>query len=424
MRSFPSISLSLAIALGAILTSLLAATGFQVFQSSQAQTLPPAEPELTMPTDSVDPELIAANHRLGFNLLEQLLQDAPGENVLISPTSVAMALAMAYNGAEGDTQQAMAEALEIQGLSLEALNQANGALKEALASDDPAVTLAMANSLWARQNVEFKADFLARNRQFYGAEIASLDFGNPKTLNVINAWVNDQTKGKIPGILDQISPEQVMFLINALYFKGDWQTPFDPDQTTDKPFYQADGAEKQLPMMARSDSFQYLETDQVQAVSLPYGEGRWAMDIWLPKSDVGFEAFAKEWTAEQWQQSLNQFRSREGSLELPRFQVDYEASLSSALSALGMGQAFTDEANFAGMSDLDLLIDEVRHKTVLEVNEEGSEAAAATSVGISVTSIQIPQDPFEMVVDRPFMVTIRDRETGTLLFMGAIVDPQ
>nr|WP_238718085.1 serpin family protein [Petrachloros mirabilis] len=406
------------------MTSLLAATGFQVFQSSQAQTLPPAEPELTMPTDSVDPELIAANHRLGFNLLEQLLQDAPGENVLISPTSVAMALAMAYNGAEGDTQQAMAEALEIQGLSLEALNQANGALKEALASDDPAVTLAMANSLWARQNVEFKADFLARNRQFYGAEIASLDFGNPKTLNVINAWVNDQTKGKIPGILDQISPEQVMFLINALYFKGDWQTPFDPDQTTDKPFYQADGAEKQLPMMARSDSFQYLETDQVQAVSLPYGEGRWAMDIWLPKSDVGFEAFAKEWTAEQWQQSLNQFRSREGSLELPRFQVDYEASLSSALSALGMGQAFTDEANFAGMSDLDLLIDEVRHKTVLEVNEEGSEAAAATSVGISVTSIQIPQDPFEMVVDRPFMVTIRDRETGTLLFMGAIVDPQ
>ncbi len=422
MKKMSSFSLRLVIALGAILTSLVAGSAFQL-RFSQAQTPAPTQSEITMPNESVDPELIAANHRFGFTLLAQLLQEAPGENVLISPTSVAMALAMTYNGAAGETQQAMAEALQIQGLSLEALNQANAELNAALASADPAVTLAMANALWARQDIDFKADFLARNRQFYEAEISSLDFSDPATLNTINAWVSDQTKGKIPGILDQITPDQVMFLINALYFKGDWQTPFDPAQTTDKPFYRADGSETQLPMMARSDSFQYLETEQAQAVSLPYGEGRWVMDIWLPKPDVGLVAFTEQLTAEQWQQALNQFRSRKGSLTLPRFQVDYETSLKSALSALGMGQAFTDDANFAGMSDQDLFIDEVRHKTVLEVNEEGSEAAAATSVGISATSIQIPEDPFEMVVDRPFMVTIRDRKTGTLLFMGAIADP-
>lgn len=382
---------------------------------------PPSEP---MPSSSsVDSRLTAAQARFGFKLFSQL-QQSPAQNISISPSSVAIALSMLYNGATGNTQQAMAAALELNDMSLEDLNQANAALEEALENADPKVTLTIANSLWGRTGFDFKPDFLQRNQTYYGAEITNLDFDNPDAPAQINDWVSQNTAGKIPQIIDQIDPAQVLFLINAIYFKGDWTAPFNPEQTRERPFQLADGSTKPQSMMSQQGNYVYLETDQFQAVSLPYGDRRLSMYIFLPRPESSLAAFQQTLTAENWQTWISQFSRRQGSIQLPKFKVEYETSLNEALQALGMEVAFTaGQAEFANLADQELVISEVKHKTFLEVNETGTEAAAATSIGIALTSID-PNPPFQMQVDRPFFYAIRDNQTGSLLFMGSVVNPE
>lgn len=374
-----------------------------------------------MPTS--DSQLIDANTRFGFQLLTQLIQPEEMQNLTISPTSIAIALSMLYNGAAGETQQAMANALSLQGLSLRELNQANAALMTTLEIADPQVQLQIANSLWGRSGFTFKPEFLQQNRSFYSAEITSLDFANPNASAQINQWVNQNTNGKIDQIIDQIDPQQVLFLINAVYFKGDWATQFDPAKTTNQPFHLLDGSQKNQPMMSQQGSYSYYETDQFQAVSLPYGNRRFSMDIFLPQPESSLTQFYQTLTPENWQSWLNHFSEREGSIQIPKFTTTYETSLNQALTALGMGVAFSDRADFTQLSQTTTAIDQVKHKTFIEVNETGTEAAAVTSVGVRVTSMPL-DPPFQFMADRPFFYAIRDRQTGAVVFMGTIVAPE
>jgi serpin B len=377
------------------------------------------------PNALVDSKLVDANRRFSFKLFSEILKQDSKKNVFVSPTSVAIALSMTYNGANGETQQAMAKALELQGMSLQQVNQANDALKASLETADPAVQLAIANSLWVKQGVTFKPDFMQSNQQFYKAKVTELDFAKPEAPGIINSWVKENTRGKIDKIVQQIDPADVLFLINAIYFKGKWTNEFDKNQTSERPFYLSNGTQKPHPMMSQSGKYRYYENETFQAVSLPYGKGRLSLYVFLPQKDTNLDRFQEQLTPENWQQWMNQFGMRQGSIQLPRFKFDYDIQLNTALKALGMEEAFdAGRANFSNMSPASVKIDEVMHKTFVEVNEEGTEAAAATSVRAVLTSARMPSQPFRMVVDRPFFCAIRDNQTGTILFMGSIQEPK
>lgn len=368
---------------------------------------------------TVDPRLISANTDFGFKLFVELSRQHDGKNIFISPLSVSIALAMTYNGAEGETQQAMAETLELSEMNMQEVNQANAELRTILENLDPKVVLNIANSIWAREGREFEPDFLERNREFFGAEVAALDFGDPESADIINQWVNDSTNGMIEKIIESIDPQTVMYLINAIYFKGSWKVEFDKSRTTDGYFRLPDGTKKLVPMMVRSGEYPYYEGENFEAAKLPYGLGRVNMYIFLPDRSVGIDGFIGSLSPEAWESWMSMFEEVEEDsiFIMPRFRLEYESVLNNALKALGMGIAFSGSANFDGMAS-GLSISEVRHKAVVEVNEEGTEASAVTSVSVGES-----EGPFTFTVDRPFFFAIRDDVTGAILFMGAVMEP-
>lgn len=374
---------------------------------------------------AIDPTVVAADTQFGLKLFGQLVKQTPGQNLFISPSSIAIALTMTYNGASGPTQQAMAKVLGLQGIEIDDVNQANASLRLLLTNPEPQVELTFANSLWTAQGLELQPKFLNRNRQFYEAQVTSLNFRDPRSPAKINAWVKQQTRNKISQVVDTLSPNDVLILVNAIYFKGVWTQAFDPLQTTIEPFYGTNGRFKNHPFMAQSGDYKYFETPDFQAVSLPYGkQGRFSLDIFLPNQKSNLAAFYKTLTAKNWQSWISQFRTRAGSVQIPRFKLEYTTQLKQALSALGMGIAFDPtQATFANLSSVPTHIGQVTHKTFIDVNEAGTEAAGTTAVGIRATSIPV-DPPFKFMVDRPFFCVIRDRQTGTLLFMGSIVSPQ
>lgn len=376
---------------------------------------------------SVDSRLVSANTRFALRLYNEVLKHNSGKNVFISGPSVAIALAMTYNGADAETKQAMARALEIHGVSAEEANQAFRDLNAALANPDPKVQLQIANSLWGRQGVNFKPDFIQRTRDYYNAEVTELNFNDPSAPQRINSWVSDKTKGKIDKIIDQISPDAILFLINAIYFKGKWSDEFEKAKTKDDTFTLADGREKKHPMMNQSGEYKYFARESFQAVSLPYGGKRVSMYVFLPSKGATLAEFHKSLTPENWESWMKEFVQTPGDIALPRFKTEFEAELNDALKALGMGVAFDpSRANFSRMAQMaeNIYISKVKHKTFVEVNEEGTEAAAVTSTEMRTTSVQMPRERFRMTVDRPFFFAIRDNQTGAVLFMGSILDPQ
>jgi serpin B len=370
---------------------------------------------------NVDALLVAANTKFAFNLFHTLSQQQPNKNIFISPTSVALALSMTYNGVSGETKQEMTKVLELTGMTPQEINAANQALQNSLQKVDPTVQVSIANSLWAKQGFSLKPEFLQINQQYYQANITELDFTIPQeALSIINNWVSQKTQGKIDKIVDKITPDEVLFLINAIYFKGNWETPFDRSQTANKTFYLTDSSSKQHPMMSQSGFHRCYETDTFQAVSLSYGQkGALRMYIFLPKSNTNLATFSQQLTSENWNKWMQQFRKIIGTIEIPRFKIEYEIELQNTLKALGMAGIFEiSKADFSPMTDDNVAVDSVKHKTFVEVNEEGTEAAAVSSINLPRGLI------FQMNVNRPFFCAIRDHTTGTILFMGTIVDPQ
>ena len=386
----------------------------------------PQAPARPAPPPKVDERLTSANLRFSFKLFCELLREQPGRNVLVSPTSIAMALAMTYNGAAGGTAQAMAKTLELGDLSLDQVNQAYLALRTGLQDPDTDVRLSIANSLWARRGTPFNPAFFEVNGKYYGATVATLDFMDPNSAAIINDWVARKTENMITGV---VSPEEMMrrdmylYLINAVYFDGHWTTPFDRDDTRGGYFALPGGGRKVMPMMSRGGEFQYLETADFQAIMLPYGQRqRLSMCVVLPAMSSSLERLCGGLTVEKWSAWLGNLTWQAGRIVLPRFTLECGASLNKALSALGMAVAFDPHrADLSRMTE-GVWIDKVDHETVVRVNEEGTKAAAATAVGMA-GGVGGGEKPFEMIVNRPFLCAIWDRETKTPLFLGAVVDP-
>lgn len=363
----------------------------------------------------------------GLNSLKELAASQPDKNVLISPVSLSMALTMTYNGAAGDTLTAMQDALELSGYTPKQASVANCALMQSLEKAAPDVKLSIANSLWARKGIEFKPAFLQANKQYFKAEVRKTRFG-PEAAAQINSWVKSKTNGKIPEIVQKIPGDMILYLINAVYFKGDWTYPFDKDRTSDGPFTLADGSKITVPMMWRNGGYAYYAGDGFQAISLPYGKERMRMYVFLPKEPNGLPDLVGKLDAKTWDMWVRGFKTETVNLSMPRFKIEYKAAdeMKAALKAMGMGVAFdparADFSNMAQIAGQNVFISEVVHKTFLDVNEAGTEAAAATSVGMAMTAA--PMQPIRMVVDHPFLCAIVDSETGAVLFVGAIMNPK
>ena len=273
------------------------------------------EPEV----GSTDNSIVMANTQFGFNLFDEIRKTEQDKNIFISPLSVSLALAMTLNGAAGETEQAMTNTLQLQGLDSEAINVGYAGLRQTLLTADPKVTLAIANSLWARQGVPFKQDFLQRNAQFFRAEISTLDFDDPNASKTINKWVDTNTKGKIQKIVDdQIDKDTVLFLINAIYFKGTWQEEFDPSETREGPFHLANSDVKAVPMMRQQRWYPYYRGENFQAISPAYGDGQMRMYIFLPDRESDLDTFLENLNAESWENWMLQFHGQNVSLVMPQ----------------------------------------------------------------------------------------------------------
>src|SRR5574341_78508 len=373
-------------------------------------------------------QLIQADNAFAFSLFREInRQEETGRNVFVSPLSVAMALGMTYNGAAGTTQAAMAEALELQGMSIADVNQAYRDLIDLLRDLDGRVEFQLANSIWYRiGRLTPLQPFLEINRQYFDATIDSLDFSRLDASATINAWVDQNTNGKIKSIVPESIPDHiVMYLINAIYFKGDWTYQFDKDLTRDQAFHLAAGGQVMVPMMSREEEHpvRQVRNGDVTVVELPYSRQAYAMTIVLPRDPGAAAGLAEELTQERWDAWIAGLDSGSIFVSLPKFTLEYALRLNDVLKALGMAEAFDPcRADFTKMYDVrppdHAWIDDVRHKTFVDVNEEGTEAAAATSVGIGLTSA-----PPRIEVDRPFLFAIRERLTGTVLFLGKIMNP-
>jgi serpin B len=388
------------------------------------------KPRLAAPSPADVPDLVEGNTRFALDLYRVLYD--PEANLFCSPYSISQALAMTYAGARGDTERAMAGALRF-ALPQERLHPAFNALDQALASrgegDDEQgqrFRLHVANALWGQKGFDFQPAFLDLLAQSYGAGLRVLDFaGAPEpSRETINHWVEDQTEDKIKDLLPQgsIDLDTRLVLSNAVYFNADWMHPFVEGATQDGAFHLLDGNTVTVPLMRLDERLGYGEGQGYQAVELPYVGGELAMVVLLP-AEGNFEAFAKALDAARLSAVLQGIQRNQVTLTLPKFKYESGAQLKDALSGLGMKEAFSMAADFSGMTGRkDLYVDEVYHKAFVAVDEKGTEAAAATAVVANLVSAPA-QEPKEVRVDRPFIFLIRDVQTGTILFLGHLVNP-
>lgn len=387
-----------------------------------------AKPAVNPAIVTADPQVqkvAAANTDFGFRLLKQLAHETPEENVFYSPFSVTSALTLTLNGAGGTTHKDMAAALGLSGVTADQTDHAYGLLLPSLENPDPQVTLTVANALWAGRGTVFNPQFQARSERYFGARVQTLDMGSPTAAATISGWVSEKTHGKIDKL---VTPRDIAtspaVLTNAVYFHGQWSHAFEKSDTQDGPFTLASGKPKTLPLMSREAKFAYTETPRFQAISLPYGQGRMSLYVLLPKSSVTAAEVVNGLTPASWNQTLGTMKPAQVALTLPRFRANFQATLNAPLIALGMGSAFGSGADFTPMGLHGGFISAVIHKAVLEVDEEGTVAAAATAVMMKTAAIRIPEKSIVMRVDHPFVCLLRDNATGTLLFAGVIQDPE
>jgi serpin B len=371
----------------------------------------------------IEKQITKASDDFGLKLLQKIAAEEKDNNIFISPLSVSMALGMTMNGANGITENAMQKTLGFDGMSSDEINKAYQSLIKLLTSIDPLVQFEIANSIWSRKGFPVEADFINTNKNYFDAMVQSLDF-NTDAVNTINNWVDDKTHGKIDKIVEKIPAEAMMYLINAIYFKGTWTYEFNKSDTQDGSFFITSDSETTVPFMSQTnDNIPYQQNDLFQAVDLPYGNKQFRMTVILPNYKKDIDEVIDNLNAANWNTWTTAFVAQKGTLHMPKFTMEYKKSLSNILQAMGMQVAFGPGADFTGINkNGNLFISEVLHKTFVDVYEEGTEAAAVTSVEISLTSVGGPSG-FFMRVDRPFLFAIREKSSGTILFIGKINNP-
>jgi serpin B len=387
---------------------------------SPGTTEPPFLTQLPRDLTAAEQTIQAGSNSFSFQLLAQLSAADPGKNVFVSPLSVSYALGMALNGAVDQTYQEMATVLGFSDLAEAEINAAYKSLIELLKSLDPAVDMEIANSLWHDQAVTVQPAFNTALTSWFSASTNSRDFRDPSTVTDINNWVSVNTHGRIPTIIDAIQDQEIMFLINAIYFHGKWRRPFDPRDTRQFTFHTGDGRQLDVPMMLmENDTMSFIHDQDIVAVNLTYGNGAFAMAVMRPAGG-DIDAFVHTLTGQAWAGIRGRFRSGKAQLYLPKFQLEYERNLSQDLQTLGMPRAFDEvNAQFPRMitQPAQLFISRVQHRAAVTVDEAGTTAAAATAVGVGFTSA-----PPQLNFDRPFVFVIYERIGGTILFMGKVLE--
>lgn len=389
---------------------------------------PPASSKPKYALEQLDSRVVQADRRFGLQLYGELTKrQEAGSNLFISPISITMALALAYNGTHGSTRAAMSQALQWNELQPEEVNRGHEVLLDLLNHNDSGSVLSIANAMWVHEGLALNPQFIRQAKTHYLSEVKALDFTKERAHQTINQWVKKQTHGKIPAMVEPpLNPQALLMLMNAVYFKGNWDRPFRAEATEQRDFHLTGGKTRPVPMMSQSGSFEYMRTGQYQAVRIPYTGKRQSMLVILPDEALTLESLQASLLShpETWSSS---FPVQPGTPRLPRFQLNVSLQLNQALTALGMAEAFAPgQADFSGITAAadKLSVDEVLHKSFIEVNEKGTEAAAATSVQMAGSAPAPAAAPFEMTVDRPFFFAIEDRSTGALLFLGSVFSPE
>ena len=363
---------------------------------------------------------IESDNTFAFDLFKTTYGLADESNVFVSPLSVNMALSMTLNGAKGATLDEMKTALRATSYSIEDINRYNKSLREALLAVDKSTTLSIANSIWYHNAYTFKNEFITVNRSHYDAEVKAVDFSSSNTVRQINDWVSDKTNKKIPQIIDKLAPDNVACLINATYFKGIWREKFDKNRTREEDFYAENGVSMgKVNMMSQTNRFLYSDDDYCKYLKLPYGNEAFSMIVMLPHEGKTIDDVIDNLDNRSWNHAMS-MSSHEVNLRFPRFKAECDYEMHDAiLPEMGMIVPFTDHADFGGIIEgMRICISKVIHKTFVEVNEEGTEAAAATIVDMVPTAM--PPETINYVVNRPFAFAIRENSTGVILFIGKI----
>jgi serpin B len=380
---------------------------------------PPVREQLPRALTSAERQVVNSGNAFTFALFREVSATEANANVFISPMSASFSLGMTLNGARGATFDGMRQALQFGTTSQTDINAGYRGLIDLLGSLDPAVSLTVANSIWYRNTFAASPAFTEAARTFFDARVDALDFNNAAaSLATINSWVNDKTKGKITAILNEIRPDDVMFLVNAIHFKGNWRTRFDPSKTRPGTFTPATGSAQQAQMMNLFDNVSVAGVGGATAVDLPYGNAAWSMTLVLPPEGTSLDAYVATLDEARWDALVGPLHQTRIDLHLPRLKMDYKILLNPQLTALGMGLAFSDFADFSGFQAAGgggLNLSFVLQKAYVDINEEGTEAAAVTVTGVQTVSM-----PPSIRFDRPYLFAIRERLTGTILFIGKI----
>jgi len=394
---------------------------FSIFGCDVAE---PTEPLREL--SSAETKLVEADNSFGLKLFKEINAEASDSNVFISPLSISMALGMTYNGADGETEEAMRTTLEFGNLSMGEINQSYKSLIELLEGIDSDVQFNIANSIWYRDDWTFEEDFLERCRDYFDARIKGLDFSQREAVkDTVNNWVKENTNGKIDKILESVPENVLMYLVNAIYFNGTWTYQFNKDDTKDAFFYLPGGGTKECKMMEVLSEFKYFSDSSVQAIDIPYGKGDYSMTVILPGYGEDIDGLIAGLTQEKWDEWMDGFSEDSVNLFLPKVKLEYkvEETLKKNLIDMGMGIAFSGLADFTGMyRGGGIWISKIIHKTFLEIDEEGTEAAAATVVEMMYESIE-PSGHNTIRVNRPYIFAIRENHSGTILFIGKIIEP-
>lgn len=379
-------------------------------------TEPDVKPAGDIPLKVGMEKKVAQDNDFSFDLLRQTIAINSNEpNVFISPLSMSIALGMVRNGAAGLTRTEIEQALRLSGMSDEEINEYYKIMREGLLSIDPKTKLNIANSIWYRTGFPVKEDFLNVNRSYFNAEVKPLDFAAPGAVDIINAWCAKATNDLIKKPLDKISADAMLYLINAIYFKGIWAKQFDKKKTYETDFVAENGTRTKVDMMQQKDTFLYAEDDKAQYLDMPYGNKAFSMTVILPKDGLTTGQVLEDLTADEFARINASLRMQEVNVFFPKFKMENKYEMKDPMRALGMKTAFTDEADFSPISDIALIISRIIHSTYVEVDEVGTEAAAVTIIEFENTSL--PVTPY-FVANKPFIFLIREKSTGVILFVG------
>jgi serine protease inhibitor len=403
---------------GGLLTVILAlftATSCDIFDPGDK---PPKPIEMKLKSA----EIIEAGEQFAFELFHQTCSLSTEENIMISPLSVSYALGMTYNGAAGATLEAFNNVLHFSDLTNQEVNETYKDLMNQLVHLDDDVLFSIANSIWYREGANVLEEFIATNQEYFDAAVRELDFSDPKSVDIINDWIADKTNDKIKDMLDYIPSDAYMYLVNAIYFNATWKYEFDKDDTYSGTFYKEDETTSQADFMKINGDFNYTSHTGYSAVELPYGDSTFSMVALLPAEGSTVSELIAMLDRDTWNERGTYSSPQEVQVELPKFKYEFKTLMNDHLINLGLGVAFGGAADFSKITEeTDLFISRVIHQTFIDVNEEGTEAAAATIVEMRETSIQMPQT---IKFNRPFLYIIKENSTGAIMFMGKVGQPQ